>query len=130
MSLVNQYNFPVSLCSFLGDFSSLLIILALLPISINTYYWPPHSTPLFISTLSSFSPFPPLSKEAEKREEGRNTETQTHTMKPFICPIKEAEAQRKVNIHLSLVSLSFSLSLYSLSLSLRILFTHRVRERP
>lgn len=64
----------------------------------------------------AFPPLPPPLCPAEgqrkrRRAEGRNArKTQRHTMKPFICPIKETEAQRKVNIHLSL-SPSFSVCL-------------------
>lgn len=103
------------------------IILALLPLSIDTYYRPARSTPPSTSRLPSApSISPPLcpeegqKKKKGKRAEGRNArKTQRHTMKPFICPIKETEAQRKVNIHLS----------HPLSLSVS-RFSPRVRERP
>lgn len=85
-------------------FFSPFIIPALLLLSINTYI--AYLTPPLSPCLSLFptSPLFVLKRTTEKEREGY-----TDTMKSFICPIKEAEAQRKVNIHLSL-SLSPPLS--------------------
>lgn len=102
MSAVNQYSFPDSLHSmFKGDFSSP-------PLLFPLYF--PYQSILIIAYLSlplslGLSLFPTSPLFTLKRTTERERKGNTDTMKSFICPIKEAEAQRKANIHLSSSSL-------------------------
>lgn len=102
--------FPSTLCFKVIFFSPLLFSLYFpyQSILIIGHLTLPLSLAIYLCISACLSSLSLRQKERGKRTD---TQTHTHTMKSFICPIKEAEAHRKVNIHLSLSpSLSICLS--------------------
>lgn len=114
MSLVNQYNFPVSLCCFLGDFPPFLLF--------SLYF--PYQSILIIGHLTLhlclfllflLSLHFPLCQKRQKKERKEETQRDTNTHNEAIHLSNQRGGSPEESKHPSLSRLFLSLSLFSLS---------------